>query len=113
MSSLGRKLRCASFAPHSFNVIPKGYTMSLFQKLWRKILIKFVFEDPEKCEHEWEVYATAHNQGCLELQCTKCALVGSVNNPTKEEWNKAFGAHEKPYKWEENERVELGKYQLL
>lgn len=87
--------------------------MSFLQKIWRKFLIKYILENPNQCEHEWEVYGTALNQVCLELQCIKCATVGSVNDPNEEEWDRAYDALENPYPWKENERVEVGEYQML
>ncbi|UTW55056.1 hypothetical protein [Kordiimonas sp. SCSIO 12610] len=66
-------------------------------------------EDPNACDHEWEVYSTALNQGWLELTCHKCMSNGAVEDPTKEEWEKAFDASSSPYRWYENERVTLGQ----
>jgi len=82
-------------------------------KLWKKFLLRFVFEDPEKCEHEWEVWGTATAQVCLELHCRKCALLGSVNDPTEEEWKQAFDAAENPYLWKDNSRAVKGNKQFI
>jgi hypothetical protein len=87
--------------------------MKLVGKLWIFLLKKFVFGDPKKCAHEWVVYSRALNQNCLELHCSNCALVGTVDNPTDEEWSRAFGANSKPYSWPANERVSVGTHQML
>jgi len=87
--------------------------MSKLRNIWKKFLVKYILEDPSTCEHEWMVYSTAINQGCLELQCTKCALVGSVNDPTEDEWERAYYADEGPYPWKEIDRVEVGTYQMI
>lgn len=85
----------------------------LLIKLWQWFAIKYVFEDPKTCAHEWEVYSTALADVCLELHCSKCAIVGAVNKPTKEEWAKAFDAPSNPYSWTENDRVAVGSRQLI
>lgn len=87
--------------------------MSIFRKIWRFILIKYLLEDPEKCDHEWVVYSTSLQDGSLEVHCNKCALLGSVPNPTKEEWSKAFDAPSNPYPWSENDRVVKGTARLI
>jgi hypothetical protein len=55
--------------------------------------------------HEWVVYSTALNQGWLLLQCVECGLHGTIENPSKEEWEKAFFAPSKPYRWHDETRV--------
>jgi hypothetical protein len=87
--------------------------MSLFRKIWRYILIKYLLEDPETCEHEWVVYSTCLQDSSLDVQCNKCAILGSVPNPSKEEWSKAYDAPSNPYPWTENERVKVGTVRLI
>lgn len=87
--------------------------MEILKKTWRKFLIKFIFENPEKCEHEWEVYNVALKDHCLELSCNKCGLVGSVNNPTDEEWEKGLTSPSNPYIWKDHSRVKKGNFQLI
>jgi len=87
--------------------------VSLFEKLKKWLLLKIFFDDPATCSHEWEVYSTALNDGCLELQCKKCAIAGTVDDPTKSEWKKAFSAPESPYLWNEMDRVKIGTARLV
>ena len=81
--------------------------------MWRWFFIKFIFADPKTCTHDWEVYSTALEDVCLELQCKKCAILGEVPDPTKEEWSKGYSAPSNPYPWTENERVVVGTVQLV
>lgn len=87
--------------------------MSLFRKLWRYVLLKYLLEDPEKCEHEWSVFSTSLHDGSLQVQCDKCAILGSVPDPTKEEWSKAYDAPSKSYPWKESDRVKVGTVRLI
>lgn len=87
--------------------------MGPLHKLKVFLLKKFILENPTTCAHEWMIYSTALNQHCLELHCNKCAVVGSVFNPTEEEWKKAFHAPDNPYRWHDNQRVTVGTYQML
>ena len=41
------------------------------------------------------------------LNCTKCGAMGTVNEPSNEEWSEAFHAPSKPYNWTDNARVTL------
>ena len=36
------------------------------------------------CRHSWVVFSTALEEGWLMLQCTKCGLHGTVDDPTLE-----------------------------
>ena len=72
-----------------------------------------MLEDPATCDHEWMVYSTVLNEGWLELHCDKCALVGTVIDPSKEEWQQAFSAPSEPYQWHDNSRVKLGTFQMI
>lgn len=65
-----------------------------------------------KCKpenHIWFIYSTAVNDGVLLAKCFHCNSYGSVDNPTKEEWSKAFHAPSNPYRWYETDRVITGK----
>ena len=59
------------------------------------------------CEagHEWVVYSTALEEGWLMLQCVECGLMGTIENPSKEEWSQAFHASSRPYPWSDEGRV--------
>ena len=69
--------------------------------------------DPATCDHEWWVYSTATVQMCLELYCGNCAIAGTVNDPTEDEWAAAFHAPSKHYRWFEPGRVTVGKARML
>src|ERR1051325_1475738 len=57
--------------------------------------------------HEWVVFSTALQECCLMLQCVECGLMGTVDDPTKEEWSKAFHAPSRPYRWDDESRVRI------
>ena len=59
------------------------------------------------CIHEWVVFSTALKQGWLMLQCIHCGAMGTVNDPTEEEWAAAFHAPTNPYRWEDESRVQV------
>lgn len=56
-------------------------------------------------EHEYVVFSTALEQGCLMLQCVECGLHATVEDPSKEEWSKGVRAPSKPYRWRDETRV--------
>jgi len=56
-------------------------------------------------EHEWVVFSTALQEGCIMVQCVQCGLHGTVVDPTREEWSAAFCAPSKPYRWPDYSRV--------
>jgi hypothetical protein len=41
------------------------------------------------------------------LQCTRCGLHGTVDDPTREEWSKAYDAPSNPYPWTDVARITL------
>jgi hypothetical protein len=55
--------------------------------------------------HEWVVFSTALDEGCLLLQCVNCGLHATVDDPSKKEWSKAFHAPSNPYRWRDEARV--------
>jgi len=58
------------------------------------------------CEqHEWVVFSTAVEDSCLMLQCVKCGLHATVDDPSKKEWSNAFYAPSKPFRWHDETRV--------
>ena len=59
------------------------------------------------CEHEWVVFSTALAEVCLMLQCVKCHAMGSIDDPSKEEWAEAFNAPARPYRWNDPTRVRI------
>jgi|GEM_PF-2903241 len=62
-------------------------------------------ESAEECEHEWFVVSTATQQVDLILECYKCMSCGVVEDPTKTEWERAFDAPTKSYRWHNASRV--------
>jgi hypothetical protein len=63
--------------------------------------------DQNKHEHEWVVFSTALQEGLLMLQCVECGAMGTVDDPTREEWAEAFHAPSRPYRWTEEARVHV------
>ena len=59
------------------------------------------------CQHSWVVFSTALEEGWLMVQCTKCGLHGTVDDPTMEEWSRAYHAPSAPYPWTEESRITL------
>ena len=57
-------------------------------------------------DHEWYIFSTIVDQVKLLARC-ECGAVGTIAAPTGEEWEKAFHALSKPYRWNGPERVEL------
>ncbi|MCD0459568.1 hypothetical protein [Roseiconus lacunae] len=64
-------------------------------------------EAAEQCNHEWVVFSTAIDDGCLMVQCVNCGAHGSVDDPSPEEWSEAFHAPTHPYLWTEKRRVNV------
>ena len=59
-------------------------------------------------EHKWIVFSTALVNSCLMLICEHCNINGTINNPTKKEWEEAFYAPSKSYEWKGgNNRVTI------
>lgn len=56
-------------------------------------------------QHEWVVFSTALKECWLMLQCVECGIMGTVEEPTKEEWAEAFHAPSQPYRWLDDARV--------
>jgi hypothetical protein len=59
------------------------------------------------CRHQWVVFSTAFKEVWLMLQCTKCGLHGTVDDPTLEEWETAYDAPSHPYPWTDEARITL------
>ena len=57
--------------------------------------------------HSWIVFSTALEDRCLMLNCKDCGAMGTVADPSSEEWGKAFEAPCKPYLWNEESRVSI------
>src|SRR5688572_18862286 len=57
--------------------------------------------------HEWWVYGTARKQRWLMLRCSGCGAEGSVDDPSEEEWDEAYEAPSRPYRWPDEGRVHL------
>ena len=58
-------------------------------------------------DHEWAVFSTALSEGWLMLQCVQCGAMGTVDRPTKTEWNDAFHAPACPYRSRDPSRVTI------
>src|SRR4051812_49320137 len=37
-------------------------------------------------DHEWVVYSTALQEGWLMIQCVRCWAMGTIDDPSAEEW---------------------------
>jgi hypothetical protein len=60
------------------------------------------------CDHAWQVYSTAVGTGCLMVECRRCGAIGTVPDPLKAEWRRAFRAPSAPYRWDGgDERIVL------
>jgi hypothetical protein len=59
------------------------------------------------CEHEWVVFSTTLAERCLMLNCVKCAMHGSVDAPSEQEWSEAFNAPTRPYRWTDHSRITI------
>ena len=55
--------------------------------------------------HEWVVFSTALAEVCLMVQCVECGTMGSIDDPSTEEWSEAFDAPSSPYRWIDGARV--------
>ena len=78
--------------------------MKFFQNLLGKS--QETFDPYAPCDHHWEVVGTVLSEVSLQTHCKRCALYGSVPNPSEEEWDRAFHAPDNPYDWDEPERVQ-------
>lgn len=67
--------------------------------------ISILADDPDICEHDWNVVAGILSTVELQVQCRKCATYSEVPNPTKKEWEDCAGAMENPYPWEDTSRI--------
>ena len=56
-------------------------------------------------DHEWVVFSTAVKDGYLCVECINCDTGGFVEDPSLEEWTRAYNAPSQPYGWFENNRV--------
>jgi len=55
--------------------------------------------------HDWEVYSTVIEGHAILVRDRKSGLRGSIDNPTPEEWSRAFHAPSEPYLWHDASRV--------
>lgn len=55
--------------------------------------------------HEWVVYSTALSEGWLMLQCVECGAMGTIDDPSPQEWSDAFHAPSRPYRWHDGKSV--------
>src|SRR5690349_11366664 len=60
-----------------------------------------------ECNHEWVVFSTALQDVCLMLECVSCGALGTVDDPSEEEWGEAFHAPDEPYGWPDKARVTI------
>ena len=56
-------------------------------------------------QNDWWVYSTAVEDHLILVQCHRTGTRGVVQNPTAEEWAKAFYAPSEPYPWMDHDRV--------
>lgn len=63
--------------------------------------------------HEWVVFSTALAEVWLMLQCVACGRMGTVEDPTTEEWSEAFHAPSRPYVWADAARVNVREVRPL
>jgi hypothetical protein len=68
-------------------------------------LLKGRKADP--CDHEWVVFSTALHDVYLMVVCVNCGVNGTVNDPSEDEWRRAFRAPSRPYKWEAKKQVSV------
>lgn len=71
-----------------------------------RILPKVEPEDPELCDHNWFVDEVDYQSVSLLLKCWECCSDGAVRDPSKEEWDRAYGVGLNNYEWHDNQRVE-------
>ena len=55
-------------------------------------------------KHDWMVVDTALKTVSLIVRCSECGVCGRVDDPSQEEWERAFHAPNRPYRWEEDEQ---------
>jgi hypothetical protein len=55
--------------------------------------------------HEWVVYSTALAEGWLMLKCVECGAMGTINDPSAEDWSDAYQAPSRPYRWKDGTRI--------
>jgi hypothetical protein len=60
-----------------------------------------------ECYHEWFVISTVLDEVSLMVQCANCEARGTVDDPTREEWSRAFSAPSNPYRWHDESRVRI------
>jgi hypothetical protein len=56
-------------------------------------------------KHQWAVFSTALKERALMLQCVGCGEFGTVDDPSLDEWKRAFHAPANPYPWADESRV--------
>lgn len=56
-------------------------------------------------QHEWVVFSTILSEGSLFVQCVDCGASGTVDDPTRKEWKRAFHAPSRPYRWHDEARI--------
>ncbi len=80
----------------------------MFSRVYRWFLVKcldWLKSDPNTCEHDWYVVSTVVSTVQLQTVCYDCMTFAVVNDPSAEEWSKAYEAPNNPYKWEDGSRV--------
>lgn len=55
--------------------------------------------------HEWVVFSTILADRALFVQCVGCGTSGTVDDPSKKEWKRAFRAPSRPYRWDDESRI--------
>jgi hypothetical protein len=67
--------------------------------------LQYFADDPDTCDHEWDVVASILNTVELQVQCSKCFTYSEVPDPSEVEWNASYGAMEAPYPWADKTRI--------
>ena len=57
------------------------------------------------CDHEWAVFSSAVDDKAILVQCVECLAIGTVGDPTEDEWERAYHSPSRPYRWDDDGRV--------
>lgn len=89
-----------------------GWTSVGLVKGYEYIGVSEVYEvvHPLDCKHDFWVYSTAvASPSSILVQCSKCKTLGHVSDYTREEWNDAFHAPAKSYRFGRQSKVKYMK----
>lgn len=62
---------------------------------------------PGQCEngHEWFVFSAALKEVGLVVRCVQCGAMGTVHDPSEQEWSEAFHAPPAQSRWDDDSRI--------